>query len=409
MEFDITAGPVLTPLKVVLYGPEGIGKSTFAAKFPHPLFIDTEESTKMMDVRRFPKPEIWTELLQMVDYVKVHPDVCSTLIIDTADWAERLCEAAICQNGAKKSIEDFGYGKGYTMVAEEFGHLLDNLTDVVAGAKINVVLTAHSVIRKFERPDEMGAYDRYELKLGNKAGSKCSALVKEWCDVLLFANYKEIVSDVNGKKKAQGGRRVMYTSHHPCWDAKNRLDLKDELPFDFQEIAPFIVDFHAKQTTEKEEKKEHISDEDAKAAAARVEAREQANAELAKSFEAKDVTKKKAVEIEQVVLGKSPSEAIEAVANADVNKLSQKGANAVRTKAGSLQDKVLANAAKAGVNPLDLAIWAVNAGCLAKDEKAFPEHGGVMPVEKWPDKFIEEVIIPNWSKVVAGAKEVVPF
>ena len=89
MEFDITAGPRYVPFKVVLYGPEGIGKSTFAAKFPNPLFIDTEDSTTTMDVRRFQKPQTWTELLHMIDYVKTHQDVCSTLIIDTADCASK--------------------------------------------------------------------------------------------------------------------------------------------------------------------------------------------------------------------------------------------------------------------------------------------------------------------------------
>ena len=112
MEFDIQAGRRCLPLKVVLYGPEGIGKSTFASQFPNPLFIDTEDSTNMMDVRRFKKPQDWTELFYMIDYVKAHPDVCATLVIDTADWAERLCEKNVCAAGHKASIEGVVYGKG---------------------------------------------------------------------------------------------------------------------------------------------------------------------------------------------------------------------------------------------------------------------------------------------------------
>ena len=104
------------------------------------------------------------------------------------------------------------------------------------------MVTAHCIIRKFEKPDEMGAYDRYELKLGNKAGNHCAALLKEWADCVLFANYKEIVTEVNGKNKVQGGRRVMYTTHAPTWDAKNRFGLKDELPFEYEQIAAFIPD-----------------------------------------------------------------------------------------------------------------------------------------------------------------------
>lgn len=228
--------------KVVIYGPEGIGKSTFASRFPSPVFIDTEGSTKDMDVARFEKASSWQMLLDQIEYVRTHPDVCRTLVIDTIDWAEQMCVEAVCARHHKSGIEDFGYGNGYVYVKEEFGRFLNRLSDVVE-AGINVVLTAHAQIRKFEQPDEMGAYDRWELKLGKKTASQTSPLVKEWADMLLFANYKtySVATDKEGKKhKAQGGSRVMYTSHHPCWDAKNRYGLPEETPFDYEAIRSII-------------------------------------------------------------------------------------------------------------------------------------------------------------------------
>ena len=161
-------------------------------------------------------------------------------MVDTIDWAEQLCCAHVCATGGKKGIEEFGYGKGHVFVKEEIGRFLNLLSDVIE-AGINVVLTAHAQIRKFELPDECGSYDRYELKLGNKTGSQTSALVKEWSDMVLFANYKQYVVEVNEKKKAQGGSRIMHTQHHPCWDAKNRCGLKPELPFDYAQIANCIT------------------------------------------------------------------------------------------------------------------------------------------------------------------------
>lgn len=236
----IISGKIIKPQKVVIYGPEGIGKSTFAAQFPKPLFIDTEGSTSHLEVDRLPRPTSWQMLRQYVKDIKVNTMGYQTLAIDTADWAERLCEDAICQQNGKQGIEDFGYGKGYTYVKEEFGRLLDSLSDLI-DAGMNVVLTAHSIIRKFELPEETGAYDRYELKLGNKAGNQCAALVKEWADMVLFANYKEIVvTSKDGKKKVSGGQRVMHTLHNPCWDAKNRHSLPEELPFDYAQIAHCI-------------------------------------------------------------------------------------------------------------------------------------------------------------------------
>ncbi len=243
----VQRGIIARPQKVVIYGPEGIGKSYFASKFPNPIFIDTEGSTYHMDVAREDKPSSWTMLLQQVQYYKNHPAEYDTLVIDTADWAERLCIEhliSLAPNAKEHGlggIEGFGYGKGYTYLAEEFGRLLNHLTDLIS-LGINVVLVCHAQMRKFEEPDEVGSYDRWELKLQKKT----APLVKEWADMLLFANYKTHVVNVDGKgvqkgtNKARGGKRVMYTTHHPCWDAKNRHDLQEELELHYSEIAHCI-------------------------------------------------------------------------------------------------------------------------------------------------------------------------
>jgi hypothetical protein len=238
---QITRGKIKRAQKVVIYGPEGIGKSTFASHFPETLFIDTEGSTSNMDVARTPKATSWTMLRQQIDEIKIDK-LCKTLVIDTIDWAEQMCVEHILAKHQKSGIEDFGYGNGYVYVKEEFGRFLNQLQEVIDSG-INVVLTAHAQMRKFEQPDEMGAYDRYELKLGKKTSSQTSPLVKEWADALLFCNYKtySVAVDDKGKKhKAQGGKRVMYTSHHPCWDAKNRWELPEEVPFDYSVITEFI-------------------------------------------------------------------------------------------------------------------------------------------------------------------------
>lgn len=239
---NITSGRKDCAQKVIIYGPEGIGKTTFAASFPHPLFIDTEGSTKMMDVRRFDKPMTWQMLLEQVEYVIKNPQICMTLVLDTADWAEQLAAKAICDANQKKSIEEFGYGKGFLYLQEEFGKLLNKLTDVTEHG-INVVVTAHAQLVKFEQPDELGAYDKWELKLGlKKTEKRTAALLKEWADLVLFANYETFAVKAEGSSKAkgQGGKRVMYTTHRPCWDAKNRHGLPDKLDFNFAAIAHII-------------------------------------------------------------------------------------------------------------------------------------------------------------------------
>lgn len=239
MKYAVTSGAIPAPVKVVLYGPEGIGKSTFASQFPDPVFIDTEGGTKRLNVARLPAPTSWAMLLDEVAEVARGGVPCGTLVLDTADWAERLCIEAVCARFKVKGIEDFGYGKGYTYVKEEFAQLLDALGEVLSAGK-HVVVTAHAQISRFEQPDAVGSYDRWTMKTSKQV----APLLREWCDMLLFANYKIVVekdgAGANAKNKASGGKRMLYTTHNPCWDAKNRFNLPDEVPFEFASIAGCI-------------------------------------------------------------------------------------------------------------------------------------------------------------------------
>ena len=234
----IEKGKKLTAQKVVIYGVEGIGKSTFASQFPDPLFSDTEGGTNALDVSRFESPADWYELVEQAEYVRTHR-VCKTYVVDSIDWAERMCMDAICKDAGKKSIEDFGYGKGYTVLLEWVQKYLDILQQIVDNG-VNVVLTAHSQVKKIERPDDVNAYDRYELKLQKKT----CPVIKEWADMLLFANFETYTQkDKDGKVSAKGKNRMMYTTYNPVWDAKNRHGLPDELPFSFDSIKDCIPVF----------------------------------------------------------------------------------------------------------------------------------------------------------------------
>ena len=227
----IIEGVERSPIKCVIYGAEGVGKSSLASKMPNPLFIDTEGGTARLNVRRI-KVSSWDEIISVVKAVIANPTVCQTLVLDTADWSETLCIDFICSKYRQASIESFGYGKGYTYLGEEFNELLKLLTRLTE-VGINAVVIAHGKPRKFELPEEHGQFDRWEMKLTKQV----APLLKEWCDMLLFCNYKTfIVTSENNTKKAQGGKRVMYTSHHPTFDAKNRFNLPQELDLDYKTI-----------------------------------------------------------------------------------------------------------------------------------------------------------------------------
>ena len=233
MDLKITKGKVRRPLRVVLYGPEGVGKSTLASEFPAPIFVDLEDGTDQLEVNRVRGIDSWRSLFEVIaELVTMDREACSTIVIDTADRAEYLCQQFVCRKYNKNSIEDFGYGKGYTFLAEEFQELLRAL-DIAIDAGKHVVVCAHAKMRKFEQPDELGAYDRWELKLSKQS----APALKEWCDMLLFLTYKTYVTtDSTGAKKAQGGERVIRCNHHPCWDAKNRQNLPDEMPLNWASL-----------------------------------------------------------------------------------------------------------------------------------------------------------------------------
>lgn len=233
MSFEIIEGPRRRPQRLLVYGPEGIGKSTLASQMPDPIFIDAEDGTDQLPVVRLERPKDWATLLDEVRFLARDHCGASTVVVDTADAAERLCQRHVCDEAKKDSIESWGYGKGYVIAKEEFSNLLTELDGCVASG-LNVVVVCHSTMRKFERPDESGAYDRFELKLDKRV----AALVKEWADAVLFCDWETFVTtDDSGRAKASGGRRIIRCDHAPTWDAKNRWGLPDTLALDADGIA----------------------------------------------------------------------------------------------------------------------------------------------------------------------------
>ena len=233
---NITRGPVKSAIKMLVYGPEGVGKTTFASRLPGCVFIDTEGSTKHMDVARFDSPSELGDVVEQLSYVVACPEKFGTVVIDTVDWMEKLIFDAVCRDKKISNIEEIGYGKGYVYAKQLMQQILALLQQIV-DLGVHVCLVCHSIIRKFEQPDEMGSYDRYVLKLNEK---NIAPIVKEWVDMMLFVNYKtDVVTAADGKtKKGKGGqKRVMYANHSACWDAKNRFGLPDEMPFEFDQIA----------------------------------------------------------------------------------------------------------------------------------------------------------------------------
>ena len=231
----ISRGKINRPQKAVIYGPEGVGKSTLASLTPAPVFLDTEGGTHHLDVIRLDAASTWDEITAAVAQLAKAQHPFKTLVIDTADWLEKRLSEHLCRKANKDSIEDFGYGKGWVLLTEEFARFLNSL-DTLLTRGMNVVFLAHSTVKKFEAPDQAGSYDRFELKLSKQV----APLLKEWADLVLFANYvTRIAEKDSGKTRGVGGKeRVLYATHAAAYDAKNRHGLPDKLPFSIDALAP---------------------------------------------------------------------------------------------------------------------------------------------------------------------------
>ena len=228
-------------IKAVLYGQEGVGKSSLAAKIPGIIFIDCEGSTTKMDVRRLPVPTSWAMLCDEMEFVLQNAAVKGyrAVAIDTFDWAEMLVLQSICAESNVKSIEGIPYGKGWQIESEKVARFLES-TDRLIKAGIHVILICHAVPRKTTLPEELDEFDHWELKLGNKTTNKSAPLLKEWSDMTLFLAFKTQVmaADDKGKThKATSVQRVMYATKSAWWDAKNRFGLPDMMPLDYGAIA----------------------------------------------------------------------------------------------------------------------------------------------------------------------------
>jgi hypothetical protein len=225
----------------LIYGTDGVGKSSWASHAPRPIFIGAEKGTEQLDVARFPQTESITELLAQVRALQTEKHEFDSVVLDSLDWVEPLIWKAVCDEAKVETIEQAfgGYGKGYARALDLWRTLLRELS--VLNDKMHVLLIGHAQIKSFQDPELPSAYDRYQLKINDKA----AALVREAADAVLFARFETELVKTNGKTRAYGeGNRIMYTESRPGWDAKNRFNLPFCMALDWKTFGEAIRAFY---------------------------------------------------------------------------------------------------------------------------------------------------------------------
>lgn len=237
--FKVASTRRAAPIRLVVHGAGGIGKSTLAASAPSPIFISSEDGLENIDAEGIePYPKRWEDVLAQLDYAATLKN--ETIAVDSLDWFEPFVWDCVVRNAnsAKiKTIEDFGYGKGYLAAVDQWRVFLHKLNALRALDK-HIVLIAHTARKLFKNP--MGEdYEQFTLKLNEKARD----LIVEWSDIVGYCSDDVATEDTSGRVKAQStGKRIIRTAPHPAYLAKTRFQIPARLPLSWKALGTAIIE-----------------------------------------------------------------------------------------------------------------------------------------------------------------------
>ena len=235
---SVTTERRLPPVRVLIYGPGGVGKTTFASAAKDAIVIGAEDGADYKQVAKFPPAETWQDVLDALSVLRDEDHPHKTAVLDSVDWMEQLISSHVCAKHKKESLESFGYGAGFALVFDEMRAFIAQLERLRRDKGMGIVAIAHSAVKPFNNPEGEN-FDRYELKLQAAKNASVAGLWKEWPDFMLFANFETLTSKEKNKpaKGESTGERHLYTQRTAAYDAKSRLALPAQLPVEWSAFA----------------------------------------------------------------------------------------------------------------------------------------------------------------------------
>lgn len=246
---SISSGKKLAAPKVLIYGVDGIGKSTFGAEAPDSIFIPTENRLGHINCNSFPLCKTWQELIDTIAVLCREDHSYKWVVVDSLDWAERLAHKKICEEHGETSIQsnrqgsDLSFGRGYKLANQVMTELRVALDWLNIEKNIGIILTCHAEIENFGNP-QGDSYDHFVPNVHKHVRET----FQHWADCIFFANYKTLVREegqgFNKKNKAVGeGERLMFTEERPSFKAKNSYNLPPVMPLSFAEFDKKFNEF----------------------------------------------------------------------------------------------------------------------------------------------------------------------
>lgn len=237
----VHSGKKHKPRRTMVYGVRAIGKSTFAHLAPKPVFIQTsEEGLGDIDTDSLPFCNTFDDVMHQIMMVWADEHNYETLVIDTATSLDHLIKKQVAEDKGVGSVGDIGYGKAPAMCMQYWQKFIDGITSIWNGRNMGVIIVAHQATIKVKDPHH-DDYDKFTPRLDPLA----SDALQDWCDEILFMRDEIFVT-----KKQDGfsqkttatsaDQRIMLCNAKPTHDAKNRLNMPDQLPLRYSAYREYI-------------------------------------------------------------------------------------------------------------------------------------------------------------------------
>jgi hypothetical protein len=248
----VSTGVQVAPQMSTVYGPSGVGKTTFASKIPGVLLADIEDSSKSLDATRLSSKDLpdYNAVVSLVTELLSSPVTYKALAIDSVTTLEHYINRSVCEeNGGVKELSDLAYGKGTSLAKEKLREFLNLCRKLQNEKNMDIWFIGHTLVKKFSDPMLLSSFDRYTIQANEGFGAE---IIRQ-CDNAYFVKYNVDLAIDKNTKKAKGisdGERAMFTRHNAAYDAKTRLNLPEAIPFSYEEYAKAVASYGPKTSND---------------------------------------------------------------------------------------------------------------------------------------------------------------